>query len=54
MSPRKIQGQSNTVLSETGKLQARAIGNRLKKEKIHALYSSDLTRAIEVRDHHCR
>lgn len=49
-SPRVIQGQSDNSLSQQGQLQAKAIAWRLRREKIHHVYSSDLGRAKEVRN----
>ncbi len=43
-----IQGQSHGRLSELGKEQARKVANRLKEEKIDAIYSSDLERAAHT------
>lgn len=44
---KRIQGSgSNIPLSETGKLQARQLAQRLKDEKIEAVYSSPLQRAL--------
>lgn len=44
---RRIQGGDNdTVLDETGERQCRSLAERLKKEKIDAVYSSPLSRAI--------
>ncbi len=42
----RIQGQTNSELTGTGIMQARAVANVLAKEPLHAIYSSDLTRAI--------
>lgn len=44
---RRIQGGDNdVVLDETGEQQCRCLAERLKKEKIDAVYSSPLTRAM--------
>lgn len=42
---KKIQGQKDISLTAKGLKQAQLIGNRLKKEKIDKIYSSDLKRA---------
>ncbi len=44
----RYQGQSNTPLNETGLHQAEQIAKRLSKETIHAIYSSDLSRALDT------
>jgi len=53
---KRIQGQMQTELSELGKEQARLLGERLKGERISALYCSALKRAIntaeEIGKHH--
>ena len=43
-----IQGHMDTVLSEEGISQAKRLSERLKKEKISAIYSSDLKRAVQT------
>lgn len=43
-----VQGQLPGKLSETGKVQAEKIAQRLKKWHIDLVYSSDLTRASET------
>ena len=45
---RKYQGHSDVALSDTGRKQAELAGFRLAREKIHAVYSSDLSRAVET------
>jgi phosphoserine phosphatase len=44
----RIQGQSDTKLNKLGKEQAKKIAERLKNEKIDAIYTSTLSRAIET------
>ncbi|HLC58032.1 MAG TPA: histidine phosphatase family protein [Candidatus Nanoarchaeia archaeon] len=45
----KLQGQDyDTGLTPLGKEQAKKISERLRKEKIDAIYSSDLKRAVET------
>jgi len=44
------QGNSPGKLSEPGKNQAKKLALRLKDEKIDHIFSSDLTRAIEILD----
>jgi len=41
-------GRTDIGLNQKGKKQARAIGRYLKKEKITAIYSSDLSRALTL------
>lgn len=49
-------GQLDIPLNERGREQARRVGERLAKEKIHIIYSSDLQRALataqEIAAHH--
>jgi broad specificity phosphatase PhoE len=45
---RIVQGHLPGKLSENGKEQARKLGLRLKDEKIDAIYSSDLRRAVDT------
>jgi len=45
---RRIQGQTDTPLSDLGRLQARAIGGRLRNERFDAIYASDLVRAWDT------
>ena len=42
----RIQGHTETQLSAVGMRQAEALGRRLAKEKIAAIYASNLTRAV--------
>ena len=44
----KIQGHSDIDLSEQGRLQVEKLGERLAGEKIDAVYSSDLKRAVDT------
>ncbi|HHW04090.1 MAG TPA: alpha-ribazole phosphatase [Thermoanaerobacterales bacterium] len=44
----KYQGQSNIPLSDNGRLQAKRLSERLKEQKIDAIYASDLHRAMET------
>jgi broad specificity phosphatase PhoE len=44
----RYQGHSDTTLSELGRRQARVLARRLKLERIDAVYSSDLRRAVET------
>lgn len=46
---RRVQGSgSNRPLTETGKQQAESIGSELKRERIQAIYSSPLQRAMDT------
>lgn len=45
---RRMQGQTDTVLSDTGRAQAAALGERLAATPLAALYSSDLMRARDT------
>ncbi len=42
------QGHLNSPLTESGIVQARALGERLQRERFSALYSSDLGRAVQT------
>lgn len=44
----KLQGHTDIPLNETGKSQAKALQKVLLKEKIDAVFSSDLKRAVET------
>ena len=44
----RYQGHSNSDLSELGRVQAERVGERLSHEQIDAVYSSDLTRAVDT------
>jgi broad specificity phosphatase PhoE len=45
---RRFQGRTDLSLSERGRADAAAIAEALRKERIDALYSSDLARAMET------
>ncbi len=45
---RRMQGQTDTPLSDEGRAQARALGVRLAGGRFAALYSSDLARAMDT------
>lgn len=45
---RRIQGHSDTDLNELGLRQAEQVAGRFRSEGIHAVYSSDLSRARET------
>ncbi len=45
---RRMQGQTNTPLSDLGRAQAAAVGQRLASHPFAALYSSDLQRAWDT------
>jgi len=47
-SERRMQGQKNSPLSERGRAQARALGERMRGERFEHLYSSDLVRAHDT------
>lgn len=44
----KVQGQSDTELTDLGREQARRAAERLSKEKIDIIFSSDLSRAYDT------
>ena len=45
---RRKQGQTDTPLSDTGRAQAQAVGERLARYPFAALYSSDLSRTLDT------
>lgn len=45
---KRMQGVTDTQLSDIGRLQAQALGRRLKEHRFAALYSSDLSRALHT------
>ncbi|MEQ1776187.1 MAG: histidine phosphatase family protein [Burkholderiales bacterium] len=45
---RRMQGQTDTPLSDVGRAQAEAVGRRLAQHPFTALYSSDLSRAWDT------
>ena len=45
---RICQGQEGGHLSKKGKMQAKKLAKRLKKEKLDAVYSSDLKRTVDT------
>ncbi|WP_432774608.1 histidine phosphatase family protein [Brevibacillus gelatini] len=45
---RRIQGHSDIALNEHGRRQAELVADRFRSETIHAVYSSDLSRARET------
>lgn len=45
-----IQGQRDTSLNATGLEQARMVGEALKDAKLGVAFSSDLSRAVKVRE----
>ena len=45
---RRMQGQTDTPLSDVGRAQAEAVGQRLARHRFAALYSSDLARAWDT------
>jgi phosphoserine phosphatase len=45
---RRVQGQTNSPLSARGRLQAQAVAARLSGIPLHAIYSSDLSRALDT------
>ena len=45
---RRFQGHADTPLSEAGRAEARALGDRLRDEPVTALYTSPLRRAVET------
>lgn len=49
-----IQGQRDTALNAAGLEQARMVGEALKDAKLGIAFSSDLSRAVKVREHQTR
>jgi alpha-ribazole phosphatase len=47
-SGHRVQGHTDTPLSERGRAQAARLGPRLAREPIRAFYASDLRRAVET------
>jgi probable phosphoglycerate mutase len=45
---RRMQGQTDTPLSDIGRAQAQALGQRMARQRFVALYSSDLVRARDT------
>jgi len=45
---RRMQGHTNTALSDLGRAQARALAERMRTETFNHLYSSDLSRAHDT------
>ncbi len=45
---KRMQGTTDTLLSDVGRAQAQALGRRLAGHSFTALYSSDLTRALDT------
>jgi len=46
----RVQGQRNSPLSERGREQSRLVADRLARQRVSAIYSSDLGRARETAD----
>lgn len=47
---RRMQGQTDTPLSDIGRAQARALGERMARHSFSTIYSSDLKRAWDTAD----
>lgn len=45
---KRLQGHSDIPLNEKGELQAKALGETLRDEKLNAIYSSDMLRALKT------
>jgi len=44
----RVQGHSESSLNELGREQARRVAQHLAKQKVHAVYASDVSRAVET------
>ncbi|MFC4076987.1 histidine phosphatase family protein [Salinithrix halophila] len=48
---KRVQGHKDMPLSSAGEEQARRLGQRFSKQEISAVYSSDLTRAVQTAEY---